>query len=298
MKNNHIKNLYLHVGMSKTATSSIQDTLYANRELLGKNDYFYSEKFPKNHSDIFRMLFSDSPEKHHTYIKHGLDVEKIASINIENAETIRQELSETNCSNIIYSGESISMLSILELGKLNVFFNNLVPTANIYILISTRNPIDFINSVEQQRKRVGLKSGFDFNFKYKFQKLLTAFGKKNIVAYKFEDACQNKFGPVGHFLNVIDVSSDLIADINIIESNSSLSDKAIDIIDFINHSVPVLDGNQISEGRIHLDYTHFYGLTGKKFQLGKDFFDANINMEKLSENCQWLKDNMGIEYYQ
>lgn len=58
----------------------------------------------------------------------------------------------------------------------------------------------------------------------------------------------------------------------------------------------MLDGNRISEGRIHLDYSHFYGLTGKKFQLGKDYFDANIDMEELSENCQWLKDNMGIEY--
>ncbi|ORU93488.1 MAG: hypothetical protein A6F70_05635 [Cycloclasticus sp. symbiont of Bathymodiolus heckerae] len=74
MKNNHVKNLYLHVGMSKTATSSIQDTLYANRDWLEKNDYFYSKKLPKNHSDTFRMLFWDSPEEQHTSIKLGLDV--------------------------------------------------------------------------------------------------------------------------------------------------------------------------------------------------------------------------------
>lgn len=299
MKNNHIKNLYLHVGMSKTGTSSIQDTLYANRELLEKNDYFYSKKFSKNHSDILRMLFSDAPEDQHTSIKHGLNKEKIELINIKNVEIICQEISETSCSNVIYSGESVSALKIQGLEKLNTFFSNLLPSANIHILISTRNPINFINSLVQQRKRTSIGSkveNFDCLYESKFKKLLTVFGKEHIVAYKFEDACKHEFGPVGHFLNVIGISNDLIADASIIDSNFSISDKAIHIIDFINNTIPMLDGKRISEGRIHLDYSHFYGLTGKKFQLGKDYFDANISIEKLSKSCQWLKDNMGIEY--
>jgi hypothetical protein len=114
--------------------------------------------------------------------------------------------------------------------------------------------------------------------------------------YKFEDACQNKLGPVGYFLNIIGISNDLITDIDIITSNSSVSDKAIDIIDFINDRIPMTDGNQTSKGRMHLDQYPFHGLTGKKFQLGKDYFDVNIDLKTLSKSCQWLNDNLEIEY--
>jgi len=299
MKNNHIKNLYLHIGMSKTATSSIQDTLFANRELLEKNGYFYSKQLPKNHSSIFRMLCWDNPENQHTSIKLGLDAEKIKLINKKNTDVIYQEISETNCSNVIYSGESISNFTPQELDRCKTFLNNLVPAAKIHIVISTRNPIDFLNSLVQQRKRTssgGREKKFDFLYESKFKKLFTVFGKNSVIAYKFEDACQHKLGPVGHFLNVTGISNDLIADINIINSNSSISDKAIDIIDFINHAIPMLNGNRISEGRIHLDYSLFYGLTGKKFQIGKDCADINISIEKLSKSCRWLNENMGIEY--
>ena len=296
MKNNHIKNIYLHIGTLKTATSSIQDTLYANRELLEQNNYFYSKIFPKNHSTIFQRLFSDTANESHTSIKFGLDAEKIELINNRYIETIRQEISNTSCSNVIYSAELISTFTMQELEKLKEFFNNLVPTANIHVLISIRNPIDYINSFVQQRKKTCIDSNFDFTFKSQFQKLFTVFGKEQVVAYKFEDACQNKFGPVGHFLNMIGISNDLITDINIITSNSSVSDKAIDIIDFINHRIPMLDGNQISEGRMHLDHYPFHELTGKKFQLGKDYFDINIGLKTLSESCQWLQDSLEIEY--
>ena len=122
------------------------------------------------------------------------------------------------------------------------------------------------------------------------------FGKSSVIAYAFEDACRHKFGPAGHFLQVIGISDSSISNINIINSNSSISDKAIDIIDFINHRIPMLNDNRISEGRIHLDYSNFYGLTGKKFQIGKDCVDINISIENLSESCQWLKESMGIEY--
>ena len=296
MKNNHIKDIYLHIGTLKTATSSIQDTLYANRELLDQNNYFYSKIFPKNHSTIFHRLFSNTADETHTSIKFGLDAEKIGLINSENIETIRQEISKTSCSNVIYSAELISTFTMQELEKLKKFFNNLAPVANIHVLISTRNPIDYINSFVQQRKKTCINSNFDFTYKSQFQKLFTVFGKEQIVAYKFEDACQNKFGPVGHFLNIIGISDDLITDINIITSNSSVSDKAIDIIDFINDKIPMIDGNQISEGRMHLDHYPFHGLTGKKFQLGKDYFDVNIGLKALSESCQWLTDNLEIKY--
>lgn len=299
MKNSHIKNIFLHIGMSKTATSSIQDTLYENRDWLERNNYFYSNKLPKNHSDTFRMLCWDHPEVQHTSIKLGLNAEKIKLINKQNTHTINQEISKTNCSNIIFSGESISAFEPNELNRCKSFLNDLIPSANIYIIISTRNPIDYISSLVQQRKRTssrGRNKNFSFLYESIFEKLFKTFGKESIIAYSFEKACQHERGPVGHFLNLIGIENELISDISIINSNSSITDKAIDIIDFINQKIPMLEDSQISDGRIHLDYAHFFKLSGEKFQIGKDSSDINISIGNLSNSCQWLRDNVGIDY--
>ena len=299
MKNSHIKKIFLHVGMSKTATSSIQDTLYLNRNQLEKCDYYYCEKLQKNQSDTFRMLCWDKPELQHTSIKLGLDAEKIKLINKQNLDVISQEISETTCSNIIFSGESISAFEPHELQRCKSFLNNLAPEATIYIVISTRNPIDYINSLVQQRKRTssrGRNKSFYFLYESIFEKLLNVFGKKHIIAYSFENACRHLLGPVGHFLNAIGIEDELMSNISVVNSNSSISDKAIDIIDFINHEIPMLEGNKISDGRIHLDYAHFFTLSGKKFQVAKNSNDINISVENLTRSCQWLSDNIGIEY--
>ena len=42
-----MKILYLHIGMPKTGTSSIQDTLFANRENLRKYGIYYPDILPQ-----------------------------------------------------------------------------------------------------------------------------------------------------------------------------------------------------------------------------------------------------------
>jgi len=296
MKNDHVKNLYIHVGMSKTGTSTIQDTLYANRDFLLKADCFYSNYLPKNHSDVFRMLFASEPEKQHTNVKLGIGKDEVKTLNLKNIEVIEKELSTTNCSNIIYSGESISILSESELKNLRGFFEQLLPAAKIFVVVSTRNPIDFITSFVQQRKRTSIGSDFEFSYALMFNKLISVFGRSNVLAYKFEDACMDEGGPACYFLRQLGFSNSVVTGLKVVNSNSSISDKAIDIIDYINNRLPMLGDGRISDGRMHLDYVHFYDLTGNKFILGKDFFQEHVDMSSLSRKCLWLKTNLGIDY--
>ena len=85
-KKTKIKEIILHVGLHKTATASIQRTLYLNDELLKKKDYLYPKCWPYNHSIPIYSAFCDHPENYHINIKKKYskeDIKKIVSGKIE-----------------------------------------------------------------------------------------------------------------------------------------------------------------------------------------------------------------------
>lgn len=52
MKFTNKKDIYLHIGLPKTGTTSIQSILFFNKNILLKNAIFYPGKF-YNHANIF-----------------------------------------------------------------------------------------------------------------------------------------------------------------------------------------------------------------------------------------------------
>ncbi|MDG2326795.1 MAG: hypothetical protein P8L70_08700, partial [Halioglobus sp.] len=58
-----MKKLVLHIGMAKTGTSSIQETLGLGSEQLAEQDVYYAPWKPYNHSFMFTALFLRDPQK-------------------------------------------------------------------------------------------------------------------------------------------------------------------------------------------------------------------------------------------
>jgi len=89
-----ISEIFLHVGLHKTATSSIQKTLFLkeNSKLLEDNDYLYPKHWPINHSIPIFSIFADSPEKFHINIKKGYSIQEIKKVNEEYLESLEQEI--------------------------------------------------------------------------------------------------------------------------------------------------------------------------------------------------------------
>ena len=73
MQFKNIKTVYVHIGTMKTATSSIQDTLYENQEILKKNNFLYPSELRSNHSTDFNRLFNTNEYKSDTSHKLGID---------------------------------------------------------------------------------------------------------------------------------------------------------------------------------------------------------------------------------
>ena len=71
-----MKTLYLHVGLRKTATSSIQATLYSNLDILRKNDIFYPREWRESHNLELYCSFCNI-----TYVEHFQTAAHIPQVN-------------------------------------------------------------------------------------------------------------------------------------------------------------------------------------------------------------------------
>ena len=71
-----IKNIFLHIGIHKTASTTIQNTLYLERSKLIETGVLYPAFKARNidisnHSIPFYSLFNKHPEKYHFNVSHG-----------------------------------------------------------------------------------------------------------------------------------------------------------------------------------------------------------------------------------
>lgn len=71
-----IKNIFLHIGIHKTASTTIQNSLYTEREKLAEAGILYPvfnirENNASNHSIAFYSLICEEPQKYHINVGHG-----------------------------------------------------------------------------------------------------------------------------------------------------------------------------------------------------------------------------------
>ena len=84
-----INNIFLHIGVHKTASTTIQNTLYSEREKLSDAGILYPEFrlgdiVISNHSIQFYSLFCEEPEKYHINVSHGFTTnEAIQQMNLK-----------------------------------------------------------------------------------------------------------------------------------------------------------------------------------------------------------------------
>lgn len=306
METSGITEIILHVGMHKTGTTSIQNTLFntTNNKLLEKKDYLYPLSWPNNHSIPIFSAFCDYPENYHINIKKGYSITEITNINKQYLESLKMEIAKREQSKLIISGEDISVLSIDNLNDFKKYLKSISTNdVSIKVVVYVRDPVSWSASVIQQRIKGGttyqnslldlradLKNYF-FNILNKF---IQVFGKESINIYAFEEAVKHKYGPVGYFLSTLGFNNQEISQFNIIKANESISFIAADIISFINEKIPMIEDGKLNAKRTPNDFSYFSVIKGPKFDL-----PFNVKKELFQcckEDIKWLKENFGIDY--
>jgi hypothetical protein len=311
-----IKTVYLHIGLHKTASSSIQQSLMKSSELLRTNNYLYplfsrsingkNKHLIPNHSGPFHTLFSENALSNYGNIIHQCDSqEKLEQLRIEYLDQLKNEIRSFSGENLIISGEAISIFKIDELLKLKQLIVELLgKETQLFVIAFVRNPVSLFSSgiqekikhgkvleVEYSRKKIGLIKHFSSTL-LAFERV---FGRENIKVAKFEDAIKHDFGPVGFFLELIGFNNSLLSKLENLHVNSSMSYEATVLLSAVNEQIPLLIDNRVNEKRLLSQHRILKKIPGQKFTLSRE--QVTVLWNKSTQDIQWLHDNYSIEPY-
>lgn len=284
------RSVILHVGLHKTATSSIQKTLSSNRNVIKKlglhYGYFTNHQgdLQANHSLPFRICFSED------YQSHSYFYDKAIAPRAERDRFIAQ-LNENleHDEKIVFSGEGISILSEQELFTLKAFFE--ARNMNLNVICFVRSPYQVTCSGGQE----WAKTGHFYRVKHKasmplVHKIKSVFPDTSF--HSFATACEHVDGPIGYFLELVGIRQ--TEDITMHTANKGLSDQAVRLLAGINEMVPLKDGNPKNQLRKLHDTSELWGIPGGKYRLLKSEFTP-LKPSLHAENEE-LKTTLGAAY--
>lgn len=298
-QNPNIKKIYLHIGMTKTGTSSIQTTLSdgKNNVLLNEFDIHFPREARQKHLIV------------KTFLKNTLlgtqsngTVDEVRNEGIALCNVFREEVCQCSASNIILSAEAIISFNIKNLEELKRFLLSVMPNANIEIIIFVREFMAWTASSKQQcmkqrgtstKDYIKLRNG-GLEHTKRISRVAKVFGKNNISVHKFEDACKNANGPVGYFIELLGVDKSSISKFNIIKKNQGVSYKALHLIQYINLHIPQRTNFKFTLGRSTDDTKPLHVIRGKSYKIEKKITSAFRDIVK--RETKFIYDEYGIDY--
>jgi hypothetical protein len=206
-----IKTIFLHVGVHKTASTTIQNTFFQECAKLLEAGVLYpvfkaGNIAISNHSIPYYSLFREHPEKYHINVSCGYtNSEAINTLHEEYSRQLRGQIMGFKGETLVISGEDISHLQKDELVKLRTYFLEMThPETSFKVVMMCRHPVSRFRSAIQasvcdfgmpMNKTIQnhlLRTNYYRNLTSNFSEV---FGIENISVIKYEDAITNRYGP-------------------------------------------------------------------------------------------------------
>ena len=281
----------VHIGMHKTGSSSIQDNL--NKTQNKKFSYF--DLGTPNHSVPLYSLFSKIPEKYHVHRRKGFTVSQVIKYNIEVDKMFRKHLSDNpQYDTFVISGEDISILPKESLKKFKNYLLSFFETIRIVAYI--RSPLSYINSAFQEVVKGGA-SNFSAainnrypQYKNKFEKFDTVFGKENVFLYYFD---KNHLIKNNVTIDFIKKNNFKVNTKNFTRVNESLSLESISLLYVYNKFAPKPIQSKEGLKAYHMLRNILSKFGSKKLQINKVLLQSII--DKNREDLVWIEDRMNIK---
>lgn len=284
----HNATCYIHIGMAKTGTTSIQSALQRSRK---SSKFRYSKLGASSHSRMIIAIFSKTPERLPYFRKIGWSTEKIHQYATEMRTRLEQELSTISHEKFIISGEAIISLKEDELKGLRQFMSRYF--SKIHIIAYLRPPKSYMESLFQQR----LKSGsyqIKFESAYpsyieKIQKFDNVFGQENVILRKFEPADFPKRDVVLDFCQLIGIK---LRHYQPIKTNESLSLEAIALFLAYRKFGGKFGKGEDAISRNREIVNALFKVTGRKLSFSREMVSAII--EKKRQDIEWIEHRAGF----
>jgi len=313
------KTIFIHIGLEKTGTTSIQNFLFNNAEQLKQKYIFYSTMLDKDQRSL--SIYSGQSK----YIRGLVSKDKEIKIKKELPQTIKSiidKFEKSNCTNLVFSNEHLSsrLKDTNDLKNLKELFKPY--NYPIKIVIYVRNQVDLLESLYFEFIKSGGKDSLsnwskDFTFiEIDFNKLLkewgSVFGNESIIVSLFDRKNLKNGDIIDDFLDLLLVQSDE----KFIRSNNqnlSLGYKSIEFMRIYNSHIneperkPYILNNLLSmygndKEKISLSHDdrirlfNKYSTSNHEFvkkylpEISYDFFiqtSRNPNKQNFSEDVLW-----------
>ena len=298
------KQLFLHIGLGKTGTTTIQQDILANAELLEtKYDVHYPRRFSHadryegNHSVLLRALFSNAPAVRQRLSEIGIpDQQAIDKFNKLTTNRLLRSFEKTSADQLLLSAESVGHFRQAQMTELFNWLNEL--SESITVVACLRHPVHALSSEIQQRLKKGedLETMYTNPPHYLFKKLFTrlekAFGKENLIAYSFADAVQQDCGLTAAFFRQIGI----VADDDFPKSkpiNTSISHEGALLLSSVNRQRPVMLEGARNPARNLVDIDFFRDLPGRTYRAPTEVY--NLVKERVEVDVQWVEQEYDID---
>jgi hypothetical protein len=304
-----INNIYIHIGVHKTGSTSIQHTLGEKQYELSRKGYLYPV-FKKrlfaiyNHSWPFYSLFSTNAGMYHVNIKDGIsNRNELNTLNNSFREQLLNQISSFKGHSLIISGEDISALNKEELRNLKEFLEQSTShKVSFTIIIFSRHPVDQFRSIIQERVKNGTisltnhyNSALFFRHYYKnlTLKFGEIFGENNIFAGRYEDALKMPGGTTEMMLLLTGISKRQNFNFKNKYLNISLSTEAVLI-----HSALNAGGRNIAIPGLKTKFINelINNIPGQPYSL-----DNELNSHIWSQACEdskWFCQKFSLPFYE
>lgn len=292
----------LHIGLPKTGTTSCQEALFANREmLLQRHRYLYPSVAP-SHNSMLAVMFLEDPRTNVTLKAKGIttreDAEKLRRQYFARMES---DLARGSWDTLVLSSEGLSSLPPPSLEKLRDWL--LRYAADWTVLFWSRHPVDYTTSNIQQH----VKSGGTIeqlvaapplpNFRRKVSNAFTVFGRENVKLTAFEEAKAEPGGVVSAFCRRLGLPENTAMEIGASAKgrNESMSMLATLLMSSLNQQRPRFVDGRLNTERRAREVQLFQRIKGEKFRLPPSA-EADIR-RKSRPDVEWLNETFGTRLY-
>jgi len=290
MKKKQIKTLFLHIGMPKTGSSSIQLTLFKIKEIFGIE---YVDLGEVNHGGRVRSLFSSNPNTWHGHKVAGRTEQEIKDFNDSTKSKLVKSFEKSCCQ--IISGEDIYLMDKLGLKNFKEFASPFFD--KIVVVGYVRPPVSYLSSAFQQyiknHRWDSLYTKLMYpKYKENFDKFDSIFGKNDVWLRLFDTNELYEGDVVKDFVKTI--TGYVLAEEYINRSNESFSLEAISLIFVMNkygYSFKYTPSYAISRNKLNTEIAKF-GKT--KFRLSGEVINSILDSNK--GDISWIEGRLGKSF--
>lgn len=292
--------IYLHIGLHKTGTSSIQATLFNSRKKLLAHgiNYPHLSKNP-NHSVTLLPLFRRAPHRYRANRRAGIDTkEKAAKKNVASLAALRRELDANTSEKVVFSGEGLVALPVEGLRQLR---RELEPHAERFRVIAyVRDPYSTANSMFQQRVRRGqthqqIMEAPPYPHYSNIASSIEVFGRENVDIRLFGRAHFVNGDLIADFLSQIGASPELAKELEVSRTNVALSHEAAYLVHAINQRFPTEERDAPDLDKRAELLRWLAAIPGQPYRCPPDLLQAAQPF--IDVELKWLHDVLGKKVF-